>query len=239
MILLILLVIFGLSFSEEKNQEEEKNLSIRVELSFVRTTGNTNTQTFSEKGSLEYEGKRNRFFLENSFLFVKSQGKETANKLKVEGRWEHSLTDRLFNFLSTGYERDRFSGYDFKWNGGSGLGYEFIKSDSQSLKVLFSLNYFYNRSTDEQIDNYGTYKTELFYEWQILENLAFKQRSDYIRSLSDPDTYFINSESSVEVKVTEIISLGVSYKLAYQNKPPEEGVKRLDTTFSTSLILDF
>lgn len=61
----------------------------------------------------------------------------------------------------------------------------------------------------------------------------------YFVNLSQTETYFVNSEISLEVKVNSFVSLGVGYKLAYQSNPPEPRVKRLDTTFSTSLIVDF
>ncbi len=220
-------------------EEIEKNWTVHVELSYVRTSGNVETQTFSEKAEIKREGKVNRFFLKNSALYASQKEKETANRLNLSGRWERLFTERFFSFLTAGYERDKFSGYQYRWNGGPGIGYDLLKGKKHELKLLISILYYYNKFEMNGIDNYGTLKAETLYQWNILENLRFKESINYTVDVSDRKTYFINSETAVEVKVVGIISLGVSYKIFYQNRPPSPEVKRTDTTFSTSFIVDF
>ncbi|EDP76413.1 Putative salt-induced outer membrane protein-like protein [Hydrogenivirga sp. 128-5-R1-1] len=231
------ILIAAAAFSAEEAQT--KRWSAHIELSYVNTSGNTNTQTLSEKLEIKWEGEANRFFLKNSALYATQEDKETANRIDVSGRWERLITERFFGFLTTGYERDKFSGYTYKWNGGPGVGYDLLKTERHELKTLLSVLYYYNRIEDDGIDNYTTFKAEVYYRWSILENLKLKEDINYIANLSDTKTYFVNSDASLEVKVNEHISLGVGYKVAYQNKPPSPDVKRTDTTFSTSLIVDF
>jgi putative salt-induced outer membrane protein len=217
----------------------EKPFSVHIELSFVRTTGNTDTQTFSEKAEVKYEGKVHRLFLKNSSLFATQDRRETANRFDLIGRWERLFTDRLFGFLNASYERDRFSGYEYKISGGPGAGYDLLKTKRHELKVLGSYIYYYNRLASDGIQEYPTFKADAFYQWHIRDNLRFKENLSYILNLEDTQTYFINSETSLEVKINRYFSLGVGYKVAYQNRPPQPGIKRLDTTFSTSFIADF
>ncbi len=231
--------VFAQNLCPTEEQEEEKPLSARIELSYVNTSGNTETQTFSQEGKLEYEGDLHRIFLKNSYLYVKKGEEETANKFKAEGRWEILLTEHLFTFMSGGYERDKFSGYTYKWNGGPGMGYDLIKTDGVELKILLSLLYYYNKVENGTIDNYSTSKAEAIFSWKMRDNLEFKQNLNYIVNNSRNEVYFINSESSIEVKITDLLSLGVNYKVYYQNTPPEPGIERTDTVFSTSLIFDF
>jgi putative salt-induced outer membrane protein len=235
--MLVLLILFLATLPWA--QETEKTWSAHIELSYVNTSGNTNTQTLSEKLELKREGKKNRLYFKNSALYATQDEKETANRFDINGRWERLLTDRFFSFITGGYERDKFSGYTYKWNGGPGVGYDLLKSKNHELKTLLSLLYYYNRIEDNGIDNYATLKAEAYYIWNILESLRFKEDLSYILNLSEREIYFINSDSSLEVKINKHLSLGVGYKVAYQNRPPSEGLKRTDTTFSTSLIIDF
>jgi len=216
----------------------DKLWSVHVELSYVRTSGNVETQTFSEKAEVKREGRVNRLYLKNSALYATQEERETANRMNVDLRWERLFTERSFAFLTGGYQRDRFSGYAYRWSGGPGLGYDFIRSERHELKGLVSLLYYYNRIEEGGIDNYGTMKAETYYQWNIAENLRFKESVSYIVDLADRETYFLNSETSLEVRINNIMSLGVGYRIAYQNKPPAADVKRVDTTFSTSLIID-
>ncbi|WP_457599908.1 DUF481 domain-containing protein [Hydrogenivirga sp.] len=238
-LLILILLIVSVGISAEGEKASEKLWSAHIELSYVNTSGNTNTQTLSEKLEVKREGKVNRFFLKNSALYATQDDRETANRFDVNGRWERLFSERFFGFLTAGYERDKFSGYEYKWNGGPGVGYDLLKTERHEIKTLLSTLYYYNRIEDDGIDNYATLKAEAYYQWKVLENLKFKEDLNYIVNLSDTKTYFVNSDTSLEVKVNEHISLGVGYKVAYQNKPPSPGVKRTDTTFSTSLIIDF
>ncbi|MHB8763697.1 MAG: DUF481 domain-containing protein, partial [Deferrisomatales bacterium] len=54
----------------------------------------------------------------------------------------------------------------------------------------------------------------------------------------DADVYFANSETSLEVKMSENLALGLSYLLSYQHEPPA-GSKATDRTFLTSLVVTF
>ena len=59
---------------------------------------------------------------------------------------------------------------------------------------------------------------------------------DRIYIFEDNKKYFVVSDSAIEVKMTQNLSLGVSYNMDYTNKTEKE---KLDTKFLTSLIVDF
>ncbi|RLJ71416.1 putative salt-induced outer membrane protein [Hydrogenivirga caldilitoris] len=235
----VLMTLVSVCLAYPSESSEEKLWSIHIEFSYVSTSGNVRTQTLSEKLEIKREGRVHRVFLKNSALYATQEGSETANRIDASARYERLFTKRFFGFLTTGYERDKFSGYEYKLNGGPGIGYDLLKTKRHELKLLMATPYYYNKVENDGVDNYASARAEVYYQWNIRENLKFKESANYLVKLSDTKTYFLNSETSLEVKVNSYISLGVGYKVAYQNKPPEPGIKRTDTTFSTSLIIDF
>ncbi len=214
---------------------------MRIELSYVTTSGNTDTQTLSGKLGAEKKGELYRHILKGNFLRAEDRGEETANKWLLEGRSERVLKERLFAFLTASYLQDKFSGYDYRMSAGPGLGYDFIKTEEHELKGLMSVLHSRDKfsEADKGSDSYISGKAAMYYIWNILENLRFKQNADCLISFEDMDTYFINSETALEVKVNGNVSLGVSYSIAYQNKPPFPEIERTDTIFLASLIIDF
>ena len=58
----------------------------------------------------------------------------------------------------------------------------------------------------------------------------------YLGSFEDREKYFAVSDSALGVKMTQNLSLGISYNLDYANKTEKE---KLDKKFLTSLIVDF
>jgi putative salt-induced outer membrane protein len=249
-IFLLMAILFGsrlsLSAQEQKDASQWKK---HLEFSYVITTGNTDSSNMSAKLDVAKEGDINRYFLKGNALYGDENDEETKNKLSLATRWERIVTKRLFGFLSANYIEDKFSGYDYRIGGGPGLGYDIVKTKEHNLKGLISSVYYYDRfsnpqDTNERSDSYLSGKAEMDYTWQILENLTFDQTVEYLISFEDNENeeknkYFIDSETALKVKVNKHISLGVSYIVAYQNQPPSDIKKHTDTTFLTSLIIDF
>ena len=225
----------------EETQKVESSWKTHVELSYVATNGNTDTQTFAAKLESKLEGEISRYFVKASGLYAKSNDQETANQWLLNGRYEKILTKKMFAFVDATYLADKFSGYDYRVSVGPGIGYDIIKSERHDLKGLFSVLYYYDKFSEgtDSSDSYAAGKGEINYRWQIRENLKFKEDANFVISFNDTDKYFLNSETGIETKINNNISLGVSYKIAYQNQLPAPDVKHTDTTFLTSLIIDF
>lgn len=228
-------------YSQETEPPEDVPWKFHLEFSFVKTSGNSDTQSLAGKAGVKREGPVNRIYLVGTGFREKKDGEESANRWLANGRWERVIHERLFAFLTGTYTADKFSGYRYRFFGGPGLGYEIVKTEAHELKALASVNYTYNRFSNGPRDDekYWAGNPALHYAWQILENLRFRQDLDYLLSFKDTDTYFLNSETGLEVKVNKTVSLGVSYRVSYQSRPPFEDVEQTDQTFFTSLIIDF
>ena len=50
--------------------------------------------------------------------------------------------------------------------------------------------------------------------------------------------YFSFSKTAIETKISDIFSMGISYKVDYTNLPPSDK-EYSDKTFMTSLIIDY
>ena len=222
-------------------EERQGEIKTRTELSYVETSGNTDTKTFSVNLEVKKEGVTNRYFLTSKALYAKEDGRETSNKLSVDGRWERVLSNGLFGLLTSGFSMDKFSGYEYRIYGGPGLGYDVIKTDRHILQSLVSLIYSYDDFSvgDVSSDSYITGKATVNYEWRVLENLKFKEKLDYSVSFKDTDNFFIDSATSIEAKINRTLSLGLSYVVNYQNLLPSPEIQHTDTTFLTTLIIDF
>mgnify|MGYP006415234175 CR=1 FL=1 len=153
---------------------------------------------------------------------------------------EKLLSDNLFTFIESNYLRVKYSGYSYRSNVGPGLGYHILKSDTQKLKT--SVNALFSKDKNEggsatKEESYSAYKVALAYELNLNANTTFKESSEY--QSGDSENYFVTSLTELNVKMSDTLSLGVSYKLDYQDSPVATGTKRIDRTFLTSLIIDY
>lgn len=227
---------------DEKVEEEKKDVfNIRVELSYVSTSGNTDSQTLAGKLTVEKEVSANRYFFSGNVLFEENNAVETSNRVFLEGRFERVLSGRLFVLLSTGYIMDKFSGYKYRLYGGPGAGYDLLDTKKHKLQSLLSFVYSYDEFSvgDAESDNYITGKATGKYQYIVQKNFKLKETVNYFVSLEKTKKYFFDSETAVEIKINKLLSLGISYLVKYQNLLPSAKVKRTDTTFLTTLIFEF
>lgn len=208
-----------------------------LELSYVQTSGNTNTTTFSSKleGTAALSDTES-IKVKGSMLYNENENSTSANKYNLELDYNHMITKKLYSNIGINYIKDELSDYDYRLNFGPGLGYKFLEDKTQTLDIQGGLDYAYDRYNNGLKDDYLAGRTELNYKYRFSKSVEFKQMLSYLASFEDSEKYFAVSDSAIGVKMTENLSLGVSYNMDYTNKTEKE---KLDTKFLTSLIVDF
>lgn len=237
---------FALALPAAAIAEDKPAFQGRAEAAYVKTGGNTSTDTLAAKLEASYEPSANRYYGKAFALYGKTDGDETTNKVGAEARYERALTDRLFVFAAATYLSDNFSGYDSQVTLGPGVGYEVLKTPQHHLKALASVLYAYdnfsnsadNPALDEASNTYAAAKAEGDYTWQITDSTKLREYATYRVSLEDANVYFLTSETSLEVKMADNLSLGVGYTIVYSNDPPT-GSGHTDRVFQTSVIATF
>ncbi len=235
-----------------------------TELSYVQTGGNTDTTAFA----LDFKGKKEwgaqSAQLDLDAIYGTEDKVENKNRFYGEFNYNWQFAKHFTVNYVAGYKRDRFSGFDYQFFTGPGAKY--IALDDKVFHLDFQGNVLYNidetmkkyydangdeikypypdgtgsaaRVEDGLYDDYYGALLKGNFSWVIVEGFKFVEEASYRVSFDDVQNYFIFSKTGFESKISDMFSLGVSYKANYANLPPE-GNKRLDTTFMTSLIIDY
>jgi len=238
-------------------------LKTHTEMSYVQTQGNTNTNAFS----LDFKGQKawdkNALKLDLDALYGDDNGVETRNKILGELNYDYQFSSYFaFNYL-VGYKNDKFSGYEYQFYTGPGIKYIALDSKVHSLNFQANALYSLDETMDKYIDtngdeivypypdgtegaekivgesnDYTGFSAKANYAWQIMENLKFLQEASYRGDFDDSENYFAFSKTALETKISDMFSMGISYKVDYTNLAPE-GNEYSDRTFMTSLIIDY
>ena len=208
-----------------------------LELSYVQTSGNSNTSTFSTKveASTALSDKSN-FRAKGNILYSENDNDSSANKYDIELDYNYMLSEKIYSYFGVNYLKDQFSDYDYRLNAGPGLGYKLLDDKEQTIDLQGGLDYALDQYSDGIKDEYVASRAEVNYRYKINENLKFKQMFNYLVSLEDNNKYFMASDTSLGVKMTDNLSLGVSYRIDYVNQTTKE---KADKKLLTSLIVDF
>ena len=69
-----------------------------AKVSYVRTSGNSDTETLAGELESSFEPEPNRYFLKASVLFAEQNGVESSSRWFLEGRYERTITGRFFGW---------------------------------------------------------------------------------------------------------------------------------------------
>jgi putative salt-induced outer membrane protein YdiY len=94
----------------------------KAELSFLSTSGNTDTSSLGGALELNYNPKPWLFTLKGSVLHAATDGITTAETYTASAKASRDLTERLDVFVGGGWLRNRFSGIQNLWNFDGGAG---------------------------------------------------------------------------------------------------------------------
>jgi len=191
---------------------------------------------------LDFHGEKSwaphKLALDLEAYYAENDGEETKNNWFAELNYYYQISKRLsFNYL-IGYRDDKFSGYDYQFYTGPGVGYLAYQDSKQKLFLEGNLLYEIDKFENGDDDSYLAGRAGLLYEYKFNENLKFVEDASIRARLDDFGTYFVYSKTSLYSKMTDRLSLGVSYKVNYQSEPPADK-KSTDTTFMVSLVVDW
>ena len=208
----------------------------KAELSFLSTSGNTDTSSLGGALELNYNPKPWLFTLKGSVLHAATDGITTAETYTASAKASRDLTERLDVFVGGGWLRNRFSGIQNLWNFDGGAGYKLVNGPAHFLRVEGGVGY-----TSEQdivvgiiapYDNYANVRAALNYKWQFTKTASFTNDFTYLMDLSDTSNWFITDKAAISVAISKIFALQASWTLLYRNEPPLRDLGPPPSTFS-------
>ncbi len=262
-ILLSVVVAASVLTAAEPDLKKDDAFVTHTELGYVETQGNTRTQTFNLDSNVKKGWGKHIYQLDFDAQYASDKNVETKNKYILELNYDYEFTDRFaFNYL-VGYKDDKFSGFDYQAYTGPGAKYKAIKTDNHNLSLGANILYAQDDIEDTNYDaagaiivypnaagiptvttlngpvnNYASYRAKAVYDWEILNNLNFKQELSYRAEFKDSDNYFVVSKTALNNKISDVFSAGLSYKVDYINQAAV-GKEYTDRTFTANIIIDY
>lgn len=214
------------------------------QVGIVRTTGNTDTESYRVRQTVIYNSGDNSIKLKGSFLNATSKLQTTGEERETAKKWESDLRyerriDRRWSVL-TGYllESNKFAGYRQRHNSDIGLKYFLLRKPRFNIFLEAGYRYVHENSVDNSRDynNTGRIYSEANYQLNFANKASLW--GEYIPNLDNGDDYLINYEASVTSALTDSFSLKVAFLSNFDNSPAAKK-KKEDTTLTTSLVATF
>ena len=225
----------------------EPNWVSSLGLSFVGTSGNTDTSTLG----LDFKSARKPtpwgLDLAASFTRAEDGGVTTAEQYYVIARGLRQLNERWSVFAGLSWARDPFSGFDARYIAEAGA--EFLAVNTDHHKLSFDLGLTWTSEDQIRFDDITQNEfTEtvdwlggvagLSWEWTISKSASLTERLLYYPNFDDTADWRVGSDTAVKASLTKLLALQFSYLVRYRNQPIDD-LEKTDTTTKMSVVLNF
>jgi putative salt-induced outer membrane protein len=241
-LLTTIIFIFGFMVAEIQAEEakEEKRWKDEAELSYVSTSGNTETTTLSGKNLLLYKFTDK---LTGEWKIAALRGEDgdvtTAERYSTDLKLSLQFAEQMYGAVAAGWLKDQFSGFDARYYAGPLLGYKFMVGPKHFLLGEGGVNYAREEYTDDSDNDFLEGRAFGRYEYVFTEKTKFSQSAEYLHDFDDSDNYKIKSETALITALAGNFALKTSYEIRYQNRPIPEDLDTTDTLFTVALVVNF
>lgn len=233
-----MLLIFSL-LASPLFAEESSRWKGNIEISYLQTDGNTESQTFAGGAKAERSFKRAQLTGEARGLYGKKEGITSVKSWFTGLKYDQNLTSRTSVFLLETVERNTLKGIDFRYGHQGGIGYYFIKTETDTLKGEVGAGYVKEDRVDPLKDvGYGSARVFAGYLHAFTEQTRFEQTVEYLPNLSDSEDYIINDETAFITNLMGKFAFKTSFAVTFDHLPPP-GFEKTDRVFKTALLYIF
>ena len=237
-----LLVSTNVLAVEEGKSAEKSPWKSSVELGFIRTTGNTETQNLAAKADVTYEVDKWRY---NGYAegYGSEAEDDTGNTVVSAERYELSgKSDYKFNEYDYAYglvklQKDRFSGFEYEHIVSFGYGRKAIKQDNMELDLEIGPGerFFKVDLPGAESDKEALLRLAANYWWQITANSKFTQKLS-----TDIGEEITSTESitGIQANINSTLALKFTYTVRNKSKVPAD-TEKTDTEAAMTLVYSF
>lgn len=210
----------------------------KAEVSFVSTSGNSDTQTLGAGAQVEYQPGVWSGKAKLDYIKSEADGKENARSLDFLVRGARKLVSRLEAYGQGEYFKNTFAGIDRRLAEEAGLAYELLPPGAHSLKAQAGLGYTSEHRVAASDRSFVSASGGLLYKWTFSKTADFSNEAIYTRDLKTSEDWRFADTASVSAGLTTIFSLKISWALTKANDPPP-GFKKTDTITKAALVAKF
>jgi putative salt-induced outer membrane protein len=229
----------GSETAPNDSQEKPAPLwSTSLSLSYVATSGNTNTRTLGTDWVFARKPSPWGLKGEVSYMQAKEEGVMTAQRSMAKIRGLRSLSKRWEAFVGAAGLSDRFSGIHRRYLVETGATFHALAGPEQHLSFDAGLTRTREEFTDGSRHNYlgGVFGGD--YRWVFSKGTQFSQSLHYYPDFNTASNWRVESETSLQAAVNSHLALKAGFQFRYDNLP-QPGFRKTDTTTTMSLVFQF
>lgn len=217
-------------------QSDDAGWSGKGELGLAFSKGNTDSQTFVGKMSMDYEDATWKHDLDAAFLYGKSDDVESAYRYEWSAASGFRLNERNRMSGSMRNERDHFATNEYQWTVALGYGYDAISNERTRLIFEIGPGYRWAKLQGVRVHN---------------DEVILRGLMDFSRKLTDTtsvfntllveagdENTFVRNDLGLQVKMTDALALKAGLQVRHNTETLAE-TRRTDTLTTVNVVYGF
>ncbi len=227
----------------EEKAEEKSPWTSSIEFGFVKTTGNTETQTTALKADAVYEVDKWRHTGHAEGYGQKSENDlgesvVSAERYEIMGKSDYKFTDRDYGFGLIRLQKDRFSGFEYENVFSIGYGRKVLLRDNMELDLEIGPGIKFYKVDNGESTNEALLVLAGNYWWAITDSSKFIQELRF-----DIGEEFTSSRSvtGIQANINKTLALRFTYTIRHKSEVPVAvpEIEKTDTEAAMSLVYNF
>ena len=212
-----------------------KTWIVDLSLGYVRTTGNTDTQTLKGDVKAVREVEKWRHTVSAEGFNNSESDIATAERYFVSGKSDYKFSKFNYLYVTATYENDRFSGFQYRTTVSAGYGRRIIHQPTLSLDGEIGPGARYSKADSGQTDEEYLARLAANLKWKISDNSDFSQ--DLFSEIGE-DTTINRSITALTANINSSLALKLSYTVRYTSDVPP-GIDKTDTESVVSIVYKY
>lgn len=224
-----------LAVSSLTHAQDENGVNTELEFGAIATSGNTEDESISFKGRVEWIDDAWEYNFQLNAFRSSRQSQLAAQRVYSVASAAYDLTEISFVETRLAHEDDRFSGYDSQTDLTVNYGRSLLTNrENMTLDTTAGIGYRQSKSSQNDFDEV-ILRLAGDYNWDISDSAVFHQ---LVSAEAGEETSIFRSESSIETKILENLSLRFSVDIKHQTEVPA-GREKTDTATAVTLVMSF
>lgn len=205
------------------------------ELGFLRTSGNTDSQSFAAKLGLGYDYAQWRHAGKLEATTKDDQGETTAERYYAAGKSDYKFNEHSYLYGAVDYEEDHFSGYEYRANESIGAGYRVIDQQQMTLDLEAGPGARQSKLDTGENENEATLRLGANFGWNISPTATFTEE---ISSAIGEESTTSRSLTALSTKINAVFAMKLSYLYKHTTNVPV-GFDSTDSELAATLVYSF
>lgn len=229
-------ILLSLATMAQAEEKPDSKWSGEAELGYLKTTGNTETESLHAKGKLVNDRKKWKHTGTIEITDKSDTGATTAKRWYLTGKSDYKIDELSYLFISLTYEDDEFSGYNYQATETVGYGYHAIRKEDLKLDLEAGVGARQSELTTTGSSNSeGLIRGAADLEWKISKTSTFTQ---FLSVEAGEDNTISRSVTALKMQIVGSLSAKLSHSIKHSTDVPV-GTEKTDTESVVTLVYSF